>query len=265
MARESSGPEGEERLERRGEEPEAAVPEDVPDRGESVGDPDVQLDVPVLSVDEIDLEVDDLKARVSFQAELADMVKINVGIDAEVGKAKINLKGVEAQAQLKARLDNVRAIFSEVLTAFERDPDLAQNMLRSGGPIDDLLGGEGQDGPAERGDRGSADDPGTAPSEPDGSEGGLGDLRIEEEYVDERGNLIGRARDESGRLVEEVLDDNGNVLGSKTSSEGDERASEATEAARQRADELGVELSNVRGTGSGGRILVRDVEGAAGG
>ena len=44
--------------------------------------------------------------------------------------------------------------------------------------------------------------------------------------------------------------------------DGDEK-SETTEAAALRAEELGVDLSNVQGTGSRGRILVTDVEAAA--
>jgi pyruvate/2-oxoglutarate dehydrogenase complex dihydrolipoamide acyltransferase (E2) component len=38
---------------------------------------------------------------------------------------------------------------------------------------------------------------------------------------------------------------------------------EATLAAERRAEELGVDLSQVRGTGSGGRITVKDVQSAA--
>jgi pyruvate dehydrogenase E2 component (dihydrolipoamide acetyltransferase) len=38
---------------------------------------------------------------------------------------------------------------------------------------------------------------------------------------------------------------------------------EATPAAERRAEELGVDLSQVRGTGSGGRITVKDVQSAA--
>jgi len=92
------------------------------DHGESVGDPDLQLDVPALSVEEIDLEVEDLQIHLSIQAELADLVKINIGLDAELGEAKLGIKGVQAQAQLKARLDNVRAIFSEVLASLQHSP-----------------------------------------------------------------------------------------------------------------------------------------------
>lgn len=43
----------------------------------------------------------------------------------------------------------------------------------------------------------------------------------------------------------------------------DQEGSEITEAAKRRAEELGVDLSDVEGTGSRGRILVRDVEAAA--
>ena len=92
------------------------------DRGESVGDPDLQLEVPALSVEEIDLEVEDLQIHLSIQAELADLVKIKVGLDAELGEVKLGIKGVQAQAQLKARLDNVRAIFSEVLASLQHGP-----------------------------------------------------------------------------------------------------------------------------------------------
>ncbi len=45
---------------------------------------------------------------------------------------------------------------------------------------------------------------------------------------------------------------------------GEEDESEATEAAQRRAEELGIDLSEIKGTGAGGRILVRDVEEAAG-
>ena len=92
------------------------------DRGESAGDADLQLDVPALSVEEIELEVEDLQIHLSIQAELADLVKIKVGLDAELGEVKLGVKGVQAEAQLKARLDNVRAVFGEVLASLQHSP-----------------------------------------------------------------------------------------------------------------------------------------------
>jgi pyruvate/2-oxoglutarate dehydrogenase complex dihydrolipoamide acyltransferase (E2) component len=111
------------------------------DRGAGAGDPDLQLDVPSLSVEEIELEVADLQVHLSIQAELADLVKIKVGLDAELGEAKLGIKGVEAQAQLKARLDNVRAIFGEVLASLQHSPQFFRQESNNGMEVetDDAL------------------------------------------------------------------------------------------------------------------------------
>jgi hypothetical protein len=42
--------------------------------------------------------------------------------------------------------------------------------------------------------------------------GNVGDLPVEEEYVDEEGRTVSRVRDESGNVLEQVLDDEGNVV-----------------------------------------------------
>jgi pyruvate/2-oxoglutarate dehydrogenase complex dihydrolipoamide acyltransferase (E2) component len=178
------------------------------DRGETYGDPDVLLDVPTLNVEEIDLEVEDLQVRVALQAVLADLVQINVGLKAELGEVKLTVKDVEAQVQLKARLDNVRAIFSEVLESLQHSPQFFRQALETGtqtaGPPEDTM--------------------------PD------------TEVVDETGDVSGPPPDGSA---------------------GERGEPEATEAARNKARDLGVDLSRLEGTGSGGRIIVRDVTQAA--
>jgi pyruvate/2-oxoglutarate dehydrogenase complex dihydrolipoamide acyltransferase (E2) component len=178
------------------------------DRGETFGDPDVVLDVPTLNVEEIDLEVEDLQVRVALQAVLADLVQINIGLKAELGEVKLGVKGVEAQAQLKARLDNVRAIFSEVLESLQHSPQFFRQALETG----TQTAGAPQD---------------TTPDT-------------------------------------EVVDETGDVSGPTTDGSAGERAEpEATEAARNKARDFGVDLSSLEGTGSGGRIIVRDVTQAA--
>ena len=261
-------------------------------------DPDVVLDVPVLNIDELDLEVEDLRAHVSLRAELADLVKINVGIDVYLDKVKLEIKGVEAQALLKIRLESVLKTLDRALDAVDRNPQILGEYARSTdqsardtnqaardadqgarqparlagaapGRIDAVTEGDG----GRIGASGDVTD--TVFREWDGVEGeeaksNLADLQIEEEYVDERGRIVGRARDESGNVVEEVLDEAGGVLDPgepKEAEDSREREAdskvEATEAARRRANETGVKLSRVKGTGSGGRILVKDVERAA--
>jgi pyruvate/2-oxoglutarate dehydrogenase complex dihydrolipoamide acyltransferase (E2) component len=178
------------------------------DRGETYGDPDVLLDVPTLNVEAVDLEVEDLQVRVSLQAALADLVQINVGLEAELSEVKLAVKDIEAQAQLKARLDNVRAIFSEVLESLQYSPQFFRQAL---GSVNEAAG---------------------AP--------------------------------EDTTLDTEVVDETGDVSGPPAGGGAEERgAPEATEAARNKARELGVDLSGLEGTGSGGRIIVRDVVKAA--
>jgi pyruvate/2-oxoglutarate dehydrogenase complex dihydrolipoamide acyltransferase (E2) component len=178
------------------------------DRGETYGDPDVLLDVPTLNVEAVDLEVEDLQVRVSLQAALADLVQINVGLEAELSEVKLAVKDIEAQAQLKARLDNVRAIFSEVLESLQYSPQFFRQAL---GSVNEAAG---------------------APE----------DTTLDTEIVDETGDVSGPPTDESA---------------------GERGEPEATEAARNKARELGVDLSSIEGTGSGGRIIVRDVVKAA--
>jgi pyruvate/2-oxoglutarate dehydrogenase complex dihydrolipoamide acyltransferase (E2) component len=77
--------------------------------------------------------------------------------------------------------------------------------------------------------------------------------------------------DESGPVVEQTLTESGEVSeeavvgeGSTNGEVGEQNTEvRATPAAESRADELGLDLSQIEGTGSGGRIIVRDVMGAA--
>lgn len=96
-------------------------------------DPDVVLDVPTLQVEEIDLEVEDLHARVSLQAEVLDLLKLNVGADVDLGKVQLTIKGVEAQALLKVRLDNVAAIIERVLETIDNNPEIIQSVTHAVG------------------------------------------------------------------------------------------------------------------------------------
>lgn len=170
-------------------------------------DPDVILDIPVLKIEELHLEVEDLLARITVQAELADFFKINVGVDAHLDKAKLSIKGVDAQATLKVRLEGILNAIDRALDTIDRQPDV---ITRSGGGSRDA--GVPAAGELEAGTPQEA----KAPEAPNA------------------GN------DSSDEDVP------------------------ATDAARNRARQLGLRLSGVKGTGAGGRILVRDLKKAAG-
>jgi ribosome assembly protein YihI (activator of Der GTPase) len=110
--------------------------------------PDVLLDVPVVKVDEIDLEVENLRARLSVNAEVRGLVELNVGAEAHLGKVELNIQGVEAQALVKARLDNVSAILQRVVLSLDRNPALLESvgeaLERVGGGAGQLLGESGE-------------------------------------------------------------------------------------------------------------------------
>src|SRR5215216_1087691 len=106
--------------------------------------PDVLLDVPVVKVDSIDFELNDLRARVSLLAKVGDFVELAVGVDAYLGRVKLGIYGIEAQALLKVRLDNVAAILDRVLTTIDRNPQIIERLVEGvSSAVEDIGAGAG--------------------------------------------------------------------------------------------------------------------------
>lgn len=123
--------------------------EEVRAEATSEEDTDVVLDIPILNVEELDLEVEELRAHISARAELVGFLNINVGVDAYVDKVKLNIKGVEAQVKLKVKLERILGSIDRALQAIDNNPQLLDpNFRRS----NEAAGGEdtgGQEGPRE--------------------------------------------------------------------------------------------------------------------
>jgi e3 binding domain len=173
--------------------------------------PDVDLDVPTLQVEEINLEVEDLQLHVSLQAQLADFVKLSAGVNAHLGKVKLEIKGVKAQARLKVRLEGVLNTLTRALDTIDANPQVLGGATGGAGQLGELTqkAGDTAGGPPHA--ESSASEP----------------------------NAIEQTEDRSAEDVGEV---------------------KATDAARRKAEEVGIDLSRVEGTGAGGRILVGDVK-----
>ena len=137
-------------------------------------DPDLTLDVPSLGVEELTLDVENLRARISLRAELADMVKLNVGVEADVDQVKLEAKGVDAQVLLKVGLNNDRAILSQALDALDDNPGILEDILRT---AEDTSGGAGQ------ALEGAAEPTGDTPEQ--GAGGGTEDPQTEDEGAGE--------------------------------------------------------------------------------
>ena len=104
-------------------------------RGGHNDEPDVLLDVSELRVDEITLEVEDLTAHVSLEANVLDLLKLHVGVDATLGGVKLTIKGVEAKVLLKVRLDNVARIIDRVFDTIDNNPEIIGQLLGQVGPV----------------------------------------------------------------------------------------------------------------------------------
>jgi len=125
-------------------EPDAATEEGW-ERGVVGEEADVLLDVPELRVDEISLEVEDLHARVSLEADVLQLLKLHVGVDAELGRVQLTIKGVEAKVLLKVHLDNVARILDRVLTTIDNNPDIVERLTEHvGQAVEGVGAGAGQ-------------------------------------------------------------------------------------------------------------------------
>lgn len=154
------------------------------------GDPDVLLDVPNLSVEEITLEVENLRAKVSLDARLANLLQLSAGADVGIDKVKLTIKGVRAEVLLKVKLDNVAAIIDRTLTTIDRNPQILERLLTS---VDNAVGTVGSVA-------NTALQPGGVLSQ----------------TVNALGQTVQRTLDTTGNIVERTLDTTGKVVNSRT-------------------------------------------------
>ncbi|MEU4816620.1 hypothetical protein [Micromonospora aurantiaca] len=121
--------------------------EPVPDPGDELtgspagpeSEPDVLLDVPELTVDEIRLAVDGLDADLSLRARLANLLQLDAGVRVHLEGVELDITGVSAEALLKVRLEKLVQILDRALTTIDRNPQLIDALARSAGvTLDDV-------------------------------------------------------------------------------------------------------------------------------
>lgn len=207
----------------------------------ATGDPDVLLDVPNLSVDEITLDVENLKAKVSLDARLANLLALTAGADVGIDKVKLTIKGVKAEVLLKVRLDNVAQIIDRTLTTIDRNPEILERLLQTvdstvgtvggiantalqpGGILSQAVNTLGQTVQRTVDTTGNIvertlDSTGKALSSQ--NVGNVSSLRVLSETTNAAGQTVRRVQDTSGGVLELVLDTAGKVLSTKVLSQG---------------------------------------------
>ena len=77
-----------------------------PDAGVNEPNPDVFLNASV-SVGEIDIEVDNLRAQIDLNLEVLQLLQFNAGVDLSIDRVRLLIENVTAKVLLEARLENV--------------------------------------------------------------------------------------------------------------------------------------------------------------
>ena len=91
--------------------------------------PDVLLDVPNLSVEQLTIDVNNLQVHLALDAQLANLLHLTAGADARIDNVRVDLRGVRAQATLIVRLDKVRAIIERTLQTLDNNPQIVTQLL----------------------------------------------------------------------------------------------------------------------------------------
>jgi hypothetical protein len=132
-----------------------------------------------VSVDEISLDVRNVRAHVSLEAKVAKLVHLGVGVDASIDDVNLSILGVKAQALLVVRLHNVRRIVDKVLTSIVQNPRLINRLF---GTVDNVVR--------------NVDEIVDTTLQPGG---------VLEQTVDTLGRTINRTVDKAGNIVEKVI------------------------------------------------------------
>lgn len=115
--------------------------------------PDVLLNVPNLSVGRIELDVDNLKADINLNANVASLVSINAGVALSIQKVNLTIVDVNAQLELIVRLGHLVDIVNRVFESLDLNPLLINTLNNVTsilepivGAVDGLLGSITQGG-----------------------------------------------------------------------------------------------------------------------
>jgi hypothetical protein len=96
--------------------------------------------VPELHVGKIELDVDNLRADLNLNAEIANLVSLNVGVQVGVSKVNITIADVDAQLDLIIRLGNLAKMVNRTLASLDLNPLLINLLNEVGDVVDSVVG-----------------------------------------------------------------------------------------------------------------------------
>ena len=103
-----------------------------------------------------------MEAHLALRASLANLLQVVAGVHVHLGKVEVDITGVEAEALMEVRLENLYDILDRALTTLDRNPEILESLvhtadnaiadvgnvgqkaLGSGGAVDQAAGGLGK-------------------------------------------------------------------------------------------------------------------------
>lgn len=87
-------------------------------------EPDVFLNATV-SVGEIDIEVENITAKINLDAKVLNLLHFTAGVDASINRVRLTIQDVSAKVLLEARLGNVVQMVGDVPNVIDLNPIVA--------------------------------------------------------------------------------------------------------------------------------------------
>jgi hypothetical protein len=176
-------------------------------------DPDVFLNASV-SVEEINIEVDNLTAKINLDLQVLQLLQFNAGVDLSIDKVQLLIQNVSAKVLLEARLENLVGMVDNVLESLDLNPIIAtlgQGVSDIVNSTTDALGG------VLGGDSSSSSSSGSASAS---SQATKRSFELENNILfsinDFSGNShTNRVLAQNGDIIEQDLDNDGRVSGSR--------------------------------------------------
>jgi hypothetical protein len=109
--------------------------------------PDVEIHVPELDIDRLEITLENLVARVDVDATIGrpgnEFLNISIGVNARIDSAQIVLEDVEAEAHVIAYLDDVRVIAVRALEVLDHHPEILTGLVELPSPVSEPVGAKG--------------------------------------------------------------------------------------------------------------------------
>jgi pyruvate/2-oxoglutarate dehydrogenase complex dihydrolipoamide acyltransferase (E2) component len=192
---------------------------------------------------------------VSDVVEAAEEMEAEAGGDGAASQAAQQAQDAAGQAQQVAgqATDQAQQVAGQAQDAAGQAAGQVQDTV--GGLTGGLTGGQQQGGPLG----GVTDQVGQVAQGVQDTAGQATNQaqQVAGQATDQAGQVANQAQDAAGQATQQAQDTAGQAAGGDGSGEP-----RATNAARRRAEQLGIDLSTIQGSGSGGLITIRDVTGS---